>query len=236
MIETNKIYNENFLDGVKRIDDSSIDLICTDPPYRVTTRGCYGTTGGMLKSDLCLKGKIFEHNDIDISEYAGELFRILKDKTHLYIMCNHINLIEYLNELSKVGFHFTKSLIWRKPNKIMGRYYMSEFEYILFFRKGGERVINNCGTADILDVPFKKNKIDGKNIHDTQKPIELMEILIGNSTDEGETVLDPFMGSGTTAIACRNTKRNYVGFEIDKTYCDMANKRVEAYMKQQTIF
>lgn len=186
-IETNKIYNIDFREGCKYIKDSSIDLLITDPPYKVTARGNAGNSGGMLQKKLSMQGKIFEHNDIKPQEYIPEFYRILKDGSHCYIMTNHVNLQQILNVATECGFKFTKSLIWNKGNKIMGQYYMSQFEYILFFRKGKGKKINNCGTSDILDVPNKKIKgEDGKNLHDTEKPIELMQILIENSSLENE--------------------------------------------------
>ena len=103
----------------------------------------------------------------------------------------------------------------------------STFEYILFFRKGKGKKINNCGTSDILYVPNKKTKDEnGKNIHDTEKPIELMQILIENSSNESDVVLDSFMGVGATALACINTNRNFIGIELDKGYFDIAEKRI----------
>lgn len=109
----------------------------------------------------------------------------------------------------------------------MGQYYMSQFEYILFFRKGKGHKINHCGTSDILSVPNKKTKgKDGKNIHDTEKPIELMKILIDNSSQEGDTVLDPFMGVGTTGIAATVLNRDFIGIELDKAYFDIATERM----------
>lgn len=163
-----------------------------------------------------------------------DFYRVLKDGTHCYIMINHINLIEMLNEATKVGFHFVKSLIWDKGNKICGRYYMNAFEYILFFRKGKDRPINNCGTSDILSVPIKKLKDkNGHNLHDTEKPIELMEILVGNSTNEGETVLDPFMGIGSCGIASKKLNRNFIGCEIDKKYFDIAEQRINGTFEKK---
>ena len=110
----------------------------------------------------------------------------------------------------------------------MGLYYMSQYEYILFFRKGKGKKINNCGTSDILTVPSKKIKgKDGKNLHDTEKPVELMQILIENSSKEGEWVLDPFAGIGATALACQNTSRNFIGAEIDPKYYEIAKERIK---------
>ena len=230
MLELNTIYNEDYLVGMQDIDDKSIDLIITDPPYKITSRGNAGNSGGMLQSKLSMEGKIFRHNAVDISQYSKEFYRVLKEGTHCYVMCNHKNLVEMLNKFIGVGFIFTKSLIWNKSNKIMGQYYMSQFEYILFFRKGRAKKINFCGTADILNFPNKKTKdATGKNIHDTEKPVGLMEQLIVNSSNEGDTILDPFMGSGTTAIACLNTNRNFIGFELDENYYEKSIIRISEH-------
>src|SRR5574344_1004144 len=181
------------LEVMKDIPDGSIDLIITDPPYKTTSRGNAGNSGGMLQKEINKKGDVFKFNNVNIDDYSKEYYRILKDGSHCYIMTNHTNLIDMLNIFTKVGFHFIKSLIWDKGNKIMGQYYMSQFEYILFFRKGKGKKINNCGTSDILSVANKKIK-DGKgnNLHDTEKPVDLMKILIANSSNENDIVLDPF--------------------------------------------
>ena len=222
------IYNKNCLDVFKTLPDESIDLIATDPPYPVMTRGDSGNSGGMFLKKINMDGKVFEHNDINVSEYAPEFFRVLKEGSHCYVMTNHFNLIEMLNTFTKVGFHFIKSLIWDKGNKIMGRFYMSQFEYILFFRKGFGKKINNCGTSDILSIPNKKAKSpDGGNYHDTEKPVELFKVLIENSSNPGDVVMDPFMGIGGCGIACKETGRSFIGFEIDKKYFEVAKNRIE---------
>ena len=223
-----QLFNDDCLKVLPTIPDNSIDLIVTDPPYKMTPRGNTGTTGGMLLKDINKKGKVFDNNEINISEWLPECFRILKESSHIYVMTNHINLYEYLNTIKDTGFHFVKSLIWNKRNKIMSPYYMSQFEYILFCRKGSAKKINNCGTSDIIDIPNKKQKKDGKNLHDTEKPIELMQILIENSSIENDTILDPFMGIGSTALACKNANRKFIGIEIDNKYFDIAKQRIES--------
>lgn len=215
------------LEVLKSMPSESIDLIVTDPPYKTTSRGNAGNSGGMLQKEINKKGQVFNFNDIDCKKYASEFYRVLKDGSHCYIMTNHINLIHILNTFTANGFHFIKSLIWDKGNKIMGQYYMSQFEYILFFRKGKGIKINNCGTSDILSVPNKKLKdTNGKNLHDTEKPVDLMKILIENSSAENELVLDPFMGIGSTGIACMNTNRNFIGIELDQKYFEIAKERI----------
>lgn len=224
-----KIYNTDAIKIMREMEDNSIDLIIIDPPYKTTKRGISKktTTGGLVRSELGKQGKIFKYNDIKPQEYIPELYRVLKEGSHCYIMTNHVNLQEMINVATESGFHFIKCLIWDKGNKIMGQCYMSQFEYILFLRKGRHKKINNCGTSDILSIPNKKTKDeDGNNLHDVEKPVELMKILVENSSSEKDIVLDCFMGIGSTGIACAITNRDFIGIEIDKNYFDIAKKRI----------
>lgn len=136
-----KLYNENCLNILKTIEDNTIDLIVTDPPYKVTQKGTRGTMGGMIVKEVNAKGKVFLHNDINIKDYINELYRILKNNSHCYLMTNHVNLQEFLNETTKAGFYFTKCLIWDKQNKIANQYYMNQFEYILFYEKVKQKLL-----------------------------------------------------------------------------------------------
>lgn len=222
-----KLINGDCLEILKNMSNESIDLIVTDPPYKLTSRGSSGTMGGYWKSEKAKKGIIFDNNNIKIKDYIFELYRVLKEKSILYIMCNNTNLQEMLNQGTNAGFNFVKCLIWEKGNKICGTYYMGCYEYILLFRKGRHRPINKCGTPDILHIPIKKLKDkNGKNLHDTEKPVELMKVLIENSSDENDLVLDPFMGIGSTGVACIKSNRNFIGIELDKNYFDIAKKRI----------
>lgn len=231
--DSTNLFCMNCLNIMHDLPNESIDLIVTDPPYRVTPRGNHGNSGGMLKERNAMKGIIFDYNDIKPQEYLPEFYRLLKDGSHLYIMSNHVNLQNILNTATECGFKFIKSLIWNKGNKIMGQYYMSQFEYILFFRKGKGKKINHCGTSDILNIPNKKTKDqNGKNIHDTEKPIDLMYILVSNSSLEDEIVLDPFMGVGSTGIACKKLNRKFIGVEIDEHYFNIAKERIEEVKKE----
>jgi site-specific DNA-methyltransferase (adenine-specific) len=228
MIDNIELYQGDCLEVMLSLKNESVDIIVTDPPYPVTSKGNVGNTGGMLRSKKFMNGKVFNYNDIDCEKYASEFYRVLKDGSHCYVMTNHKNLIHMLNTFTNCGFHFVKSLIWDKGNKIMGHYYMSAFEYILFFRKGKGKRINYCGTSDILSVPNKKLKAEnGKNLHDTEKPVELMKILIDNSSQKNEIVLDPFMGIGSVGVAAKQLNRKFIGIELDNTYFEIAKKRIE---------
>lgn len=110
----------------------------------------------------------------------------------------------------------------------MGQFYMSQFEYILFFRKGKGIKINNCGTSDILNVPnIKLKDKEGRVVHPTLKPVELMKILIENSSKEKELILDFACGVGSTLLACKELNRQGIGCEIDENYYNIAVKRLK---------
>ena len=225
----------NAIELIKTIPSDSIDCVVTDPPYRVTSRGNAGNSGGMFKKDINLKGKVFAENDVEIQDFASELFRVLKEQTHCYVMCNQINLQPYLNELGRVGFKITKVLIWDKGNKINGQWYMGQVEFIIFCRKGRAKRVNNCSISELIAIPNKKTKRkDGTNYHDTEKPVALMELLVEQSTTMGDIILDPFVGIGATAIACLKSGRRFVGFELDPNYHVIAVGRVnKVFIKQQ---
>lgn len=219
---------------LRNVPDESVDVIATDPPYKLTSRGSSGTMSGYWATDIARKGKVFEHNDIDIEEYLPEFYRILKADAHCYIMCNNLNLPHFFDIISKSEFHFVKLLVWNKVKSICGRYYMGQVEYIFFLRKGKDKPVNDCGRSDLLTFPNVKDfDVDGHPIHESQKPVALMQVLIEQSTQKGEIVLDPFMGSGTTCLAARNCGRGYIGFEIDEKYYNIAKRRLTSIYQQQ---
>lgn len=224
------------LEKMKDIDDNYIDLIVTDPPYKITARGNGGTSGGMFQKKKVNSGKVFDNNEIDIKEWIPKFYDKLKDISHCYIMTNNKNITHYLNVVENSKFHFIKNLIWVKDNKIMGQTYMSQFEYILMLRKGKHKRINNCGTSDVLQIKNKKMKDENnKTIHDTEKPIELTNILVSNSSNKNDVVLDPFMGIAGCAISCIKLNRNFIGIEKDDSYFNIGVKRVKDYLKDNNL-
>lgn len=228
MIFISKLFNDDCLVVLKDIPESSIDLIVTDPPYKTTSRGSSGGTGWILKEELNKKGRVFKHNDIEFSEWLPELYRVLKESGHAYIMTNNKNLKDMLIEIENAGFNIFKTLIWAKNSPITNMYYMDSHEYIVFCRKGKAKRINNCGTKSVLNIDNPRNKV-----HPTEKPIELMEIFINNSSNEGEIVLDPFMGGGSTGIAAIRNGRKFIGVEIDEEYFKIAEKRINDHIAEK---
>ena len=223
-----KLFNGDCLEVMKKIPDESIDLVVTDPPYKMnhSTGGC--TNIGMKNK---WQGNIKAGNtvmDFDISikfsDWIPEIYRVLKNGSHCYIFCNDKNIQELLNEAINCGFKESNILVWIKNNATPNRYYMKNLEFILFLYKGNAKPINNMGSKCAVE---SKNINGRKKLHPTQKPIDLLELYISNSCLENDIVLDPFMGSASTGVACLNTDRKFIGIEIDKKYYEIAKNRID---------
>lgn len=237
-MERNRIYQGDCRELLKGLADCSVDCIVSDVAYRVTSRGTSGNMGGYWVEAKTKKGTIFDNNCISIEEFLPGLYKVLKERGHCYLMCNNKNITHFLAVIDASPFHFVKCLIWDKQSKICGTYYMGQYEFILLLRKGGHKAINDCSTPDLLSFPIPRNKAaDARGlINPTQKPVGLFEVLIRNSTRPGELVLDPFMGSGTTAFAAANLGRDYIGFEIDGRQVEYATEALKQRALQMSLF
>lgn len=225
----------NSVELLKGLESNSIDLLVTDPPYRTISGGNKSTkwksgypTSVLSEND----GKIFEHNDINHLDWLKESYRVLTDSSHIYIMTNLLNLFTIQQLAERVGFKTHNLLIWEKNNANANRWYMKNCEYVLFMRKGNAKTINNPSSKTV----HKFNNIIGNKVHPTEKPVELMQYYIENSSKENDIVLDPFMGSGSTGVACINTNRNFIGMELDDKYFEIAKQRLINHQKQLTLF
>lgn len=226
-----RTHSYDCLKAFATIEDNSVDLIITDPPYRITPYGSSGTLGGMFITKNAKKGKLFDNTDVDHKAWLKESYRVLKDGSHFYLMTNQLNMPNFIQMAKNAGFKYQKALIWDKGNKIPCGWYMMSFEFILFFRKCKAKRINNQSTPDILRVPNIKTKSKGKNLHNTEKPVELMKVLIENSSQEGDLVLDPFMGIGSVGVACMELNRSFEGCEIYRPYFHISNNRMDAVLR-----
>lgn len=226
MLEINKIYNQDCLEGMEYIEGNSIDLVVTDPPYKLVQGGCTNKAVTLRGAVNLEGGEVFSKNSIKFSEWIPEVYRVLKEGSHCYIMSNDRNLKELLIESESAGFKLLNILVWKKTKHSPNRYYLKNAEFIVLLRKGSATNINNMGSFQCMEVDNVKNKH-----HPAEKPIELMEIFIKNSSRQNDIVFDPFMGCGSTIIGCINTKRNYIGFELDESYFDIANKRIKEAIK-----
>lgn len=215
MLELNRIYNMNCLEGIKKIADRSINAIITDPPYFI------GMTHNGRKGDF---------TDLKICEpFYRELFkefkRVISDTGCLYWFCDWRSYAFYYPLISE-HLGVDNLIVWDKQSG-PGTYYNFRHEFVIFAQGTKRQKIS--GPNVIRDIPSFASgakKEDGEKVHPTQKPIALIRKLITDSTKEGDTILDCFMGSGTTAVACKQTERNFIGFELQEKYCEIAQGRI----------
>ena len=227
-MENFKLFCKDCLEVIKGIEDESIDLIITDPPYKIVKGGCTnkavkysGTNHDELKN-----GTLFNKNEINFNDWIPKLYDKIKDGGHVYIMCNDRNMREVLNVSHESKFKLLNILTWKKTKHNPNRYYLKNSEFIIMLRKGKAVNINNMGTYQVLEVP----NVD-KKTHPSEKPVDLMKILVENSSKLNDVVFDPFMGTGSVGVACMNANRKFIGVELDEKYFEIAKQRIEDSLK-----
>lgn len=221
-----KLLQGDCLELITKIPNNSIDLIVTDPPYKTITGGdSDGKNSTRPKGMLSGNRKLFTYqNNIKPAQWILELFRVLKEGSHCYIFTNHLNIKDMLIESEKAGFKLHNILVWEKNNCTPSQFYMKNCEYILFLRKGKAKWINNIGGSKTV---HQFQNIIGNKVHPTEKPVDLIRFYIENSSSENDLVLDPFMGSGSAGEAALSSGRNFIGFELDEEYFEIAKNRIE---------
>lgn len=237
-MQTNIIYNSDCLalrGGLRDLPDKSIDLVVTDPPYLIETSG-----GGICDDKKGIVKQFIEH-DLDFmkdgfsEEVLDELCRVMK-KINIYFFCSQkqiIFLLDYFVKKKKCNWNL---LTWHKTNPVhaCGNKYLTDTEFILFFREKGVKVYGSYETKFTYYITPSNQKDKKKYGHPTVKPLEMVKNLIVNSSQENDIILDPFLGSGTTAVAAKNLNRKYIGYEISKEYCQIAKKRIA--VETSTLF
>ena len=243
-MELNKIYNDDCLEGMKKIEDNSVDLIITDPPYEHVKGGMKSKkyNVGTWKSDSYMNEKMSDFKKEDIFNFLDVSITKMK-KVNMYIFCSKLQLAHYFDYLNKNKKLKYDLLVWDKSSDDgkysmkSSKFFTQDIEYIIRIYESGvslNKVWNEERTKSDSRYYMKRQKFkQPKGKHGTMKPVELIERFIELSSNENDIVLDPFMGSGTTAIACLNTNRNYIGFELDKKYCELANNRIKEFVSEK---
>jgi site-specific DNA-methyltransferase (adenine-specific) len=210
-------------------------LVCTDPPYLVSKGGfasnlqLEGGFGGWMK-DYGNQGDIVTC-DIDFGEWMSLVHAALADQAHAYFMTNGRNLAAMQGAGEGAGFRLHTLLVWDKRTALPNKYYQNVTEFGLFMFKGKARTINNPSSKNLISI-FQRDE----SSHPTEKPVELMRFWIGNSSNPGDVVLDPFMGSGTTGCAALQSGRGFVGIEREPKWFDVACRRIEDAQRQGNLF
>ena len=208
-----------------------VDAVVTDPPYLLESGGLTRLKmGGKFNADRYDNGGSIIPADIEFGQWLPLVSSRL-DQGHAYFMVNNRHVAECQKKAEAAGFRFHNLLIWDKGIATPNRWYMKNCEFTLFmFRGRGER-ISDAGSKQLLRCPPPINAP-----HETQKPVALMAHYIGNSSKAEQTILDPFMGSGTTGVAAVQMGRKFIGIEREPKYFDIACKRIEDAQRQKDLF
>lgn len=207
------------------------DLIVSDIPYPLESGGnTTGEMGGKFdKKNYDNSGSLIDC-DIPFDEIMAVCAGLL-DQDHAYFMVNNRHVANCENAALAAGFRFHNWLVWDKGTGTPNRWYMKNCEFTFFGFRGKGQYISDCGSRQLISCP---NVLNG--VHDTQKPVALMEHYIRNSSRVGQIVVDPFMGSGTTGIAAINLGRKFIGIEKDERHFDNAVRRIETETRQASLF
>lgn len=201
-------------------------LVVSDIPYALTT-------GGVSKSSKTMSGIFAAHNyandgqlimaTVPFPEMMAGIYDALVANADCYVMANDKNVHPLTDAAFGAGFQFHNLLAWDKITPTANRWYMKNLEFTLYLWKGRARTINFPGSKQLI-----RGGIEKESGHPTEKPVHLMAEYIINSSQRGEAVLDPFMGSGTTGVAAVQNGRQFVGIEIDPTWFDLACERIRS--------
>lgn len=210
-----KLYQGDCLEIIGGLPDKSIDMILSDPPYGMGYKSNYRTQSHKA---------IANDKSLDwLDPFFALAYDKAKDNTAHYIFCSWHNVDLFKQAAERNNFKVCDLIVWEKNNTGMGDLkgtFAPKCEFILHIKKG-KRHIEGTRDPNIIRYPRTDNKL-----HPTQKPVGLCEYLISKFSKQGETILDPFMGSGTSGIAALNMGRDFIGIELDSDYYAIAERRI----------
>jgi site-specific DNA-methyltransferase (adenine-specific) len=220
---TSPAYELSALDAVGWLRDQrpeSVDLLITDPAYEsLEKHRAVGTTTRLKHSKASSNDWFKVFPNARFPELFEQAFRVLKKNSHFYLFCDAETMFVAKPEAERAGFKFWKPLVWDKRTIGMGYHYRARYELILFFEKCKRR-LNDLGVADVLSCP----RIHGG--YPAEKPPEVSQILINQSSRPGELVADPFMGSGSVGVAAMRLGRRFLGNDLNPEAVRFAEQRL----------
>jgi site-specific DNA-methyltransferase (adenine-specific) len=223
MFSTPPRFRLSCLDAVawlRTLETGSVDLVITDPPYEsLEKHRAIGTTT-RLKNSKASSNKWFEiFPNERFEELFVQLHRVLRQDRHLYLLCDAETMFVAKPIAERCGFRFWKPLVWDKQRIGMGYHYRARYELILFFEKG-KRKLNDLGVADIIEEPRVHRG------YPAEKPVGISQVLVTQSTQRGELVIDPFMGSGSAGVAAVGEGRRFLGNDLCEEAVEITRRRL----------
>lgn len=214
--------NGDAVEWLRTLPDESIDLVITDPAYEsLEKHRAIGTTTRLKNSKSSSNDWFTIFPNSRFPELFEEIYRVLKNHSHFYLFCDSDTMFVAKPIGEECGFKFWKPIVWDKKKIGMGYHYRARHEFILFFEKG-KRKLKNLSIPDVLEVDRIYRG------YPTQKPVAVSDILVNQSSNEGELILDPFCGSGTFGISALNARRQFIGNDLSKNAIEVSCSRLDA--------
>lgn len=226
------IIHGNCLEKMKDIPVGTVDLVLTDPPYELSKSkggGMMGKGGRKFMEEVKDQGMI---DGIDTELFLDSCLSLFdhKQKLCIVVTCSNKQIIEYISWAESNGFQYGVG-VWHKSNPapLCNYKYLNDVEYWIYIKGKKSKILGDYHSKSMV----YKSQINKKDKtlygHATCKPVELMEKFLINHSTLNDTVLDPFMGSGSTGVACENLNRKFIGIELDEKYFNVAKERIEQH-------
>jgi site-specific DNA-methyltransferase (adenine-specific) len=207
---------------LKQQPSESVDLVITDPAYEsLEKHRAIGTTTRLKHSKASSNDWFNIFPNERFGELLREVYRVLRKNRHFYLFCDPETMFIVKPEAERAGFRFWKPLVWDKQTIGMGYHYRARYEFILFFEKGKRR-LKDLGVPDIIPA----RRIQGG--YPAEKPVAVSEVLVKQSSEPGEIVADPFMGSGSSGVAAVKCGRRFLGNDLNPEAARIAGERLAA--------
>ncbi len=235
------LYNDDCIDIMKTLTKESVDVVIADPPYFLSNGGKSISSGKVVSVNKGEWDKKANYENVEkfTNAWIKECYRILKNKGCIFITGTMHNIFDVKKSLDQTGFRLINIIIWKKtdpPPLIYKNKFRFSYEFILWCDKGNGHTFNynylynisNKEMEDVWILPAVTMNEKKYGYHPTQKPESLLERIILAVSKENDLILDPFMGSGTTCVVAKRLKRKYIGIEKQKSYFDLAVKRINS--------
>ena len=235
MIEACTIIAKDYRDFLKELPESTVDLVLTDPPYTISREtGFAQVKNGVKRFAVSMNFGEWDHQQIDLDVLACETYRVLRRGGTAIVWYDVWKIGDLHNAFAYAGFKMLRLIVWNKANPVpinSRRTYLSNSrEMAVVGVKVGSPTFNSVYDSGDYSYPIPRH--GGQRIHPTQKPLDLFQELVRKHSNPGDLVVDPFLGSGTTAVAALQEARIFKGCDIDEKYVQLAATRVELDSRQ----
>ena len=227
-----QIQCSDYRDFLRSLDRNSVDLVLTDPPYAVSRKtGFSSVKNGVQRFAVSMDFGEWDHQQIDLAAFADETYRVMRRGGTVIVWYDLWKISHVYGALANAGFKMLRLIVWNKTNPVPLNskciYLSNSREMAVVGVKGGSPTFNSAYDSGDYSYPIPRH--GGKRIHPTQKPLDLFRELVRKHSSPGDLVIDPFLGSGTTAVAAIQEDRQFAGCDIDKSYTQAAKIRLRQY-------